>query len=402
MKKTVAIICEFNPFHNGHAYLFSRVRTLLGADTVLIAIMSGNYVQRGTPAILNNQARARSATECGADLVFELPFPYSASSAERFATAGVHIANALGCVDHLAFGSESADADALCEIAARMECDAFRRAYEEIDKEQTIGSAQKACAAYKRLYGELPDALLQPNSILGIEYIRALIRAKSGIKPIAVPRIGMPHDAEGMDADVVSASAIRRLLADGEEALAFTKLPTETRDIFVEEMHAGRAPVMYDGLLRYALLHYRLCEPRGLKKAEGLGDGLGDRFCKAAWSNATPTDFFESVRTKRYTDAYLRRAVLYGLFGVTRVDLNAPPPYTQLLAMTNNGQKVLAAIRHTAEIPILTKPADYKTLDTAARKAAELSLRADSLYCALFPFPTAPSDLLRYSPWRKK
>ena len=402
MRKTVAIICEFNPFHNGHAYLFSQVREIFGADAVLIAIMSGNYVQRGTPAVLCKQARARCAVECGADLVFELPFPYSASSAERFATAGVHIAKSLGCVDCLVFGSEAADVDALRDIAIRLESDAFRRSYEEIDKAQTIGSAQKTCTAYKRLYGDLPNALSKPNSILGIEYIRALIRAKSDIIPIAVPRTGMPHDAEGTDADIVSASAIRHLLLENETELALTKLPQKTKEILVEEIGVGRAPVAYEGLLHYALLYFRLHGPPDWEEVEGLGDGLGDRFCKAAWNSGSPSDFFEKIRTKRYTDAYLRRAILYGLFGVKRADLNTPPAYTQLLAMTIEGQKVLSSIRRTAEISILTKPADYKALDERARGAAELSLRADSLYCALFPTQAAASDLLRYSPWRKK
>lgn len=402
MRKTVAIICEFNPFHNGHSYMFARVREMFGEDTALVAIMSGNYVQRGTPAMMSKQARARCAMECGADLVLELPFPYSASSAERFATAGVHIASSLGCVDYLAFGSETVDTDVLTDIAVRLESNAFRSSYEQIDKEQTVGSAQKTCIAYKTLYGDLPDALLQPNSILGIEYIRALLREKSDIQPIAIPRTGAAHDAEETDADIVSASAIRHLLTGGETELAFAKIPPETRGILEEELREGRAPVTYDGLLCYALLYYRQHKPLEFSVTEGLGDGLGDRFCKAAWNNATPSGFFESIRTKRYTDAYLRRALLYGLFGVKREDLNAPPAYTQLLAMTKNGQKILSSIRRTAKITILTKPADYKAMNATAQTAAELSLRADSLYCALFPSPTPASDLLRYSPWRKK
>ena len=129
--------------------------------------------------------------------------------------------------------------------------------------------------------------------------------------------------------------------------------------------------------------------------------GLADRIASAALTARTGEEFFDLIRTKRYTDAFLRRTLLYGLFGVTRERLNAPPAYTQVLAFTKKGQKILASIRKNASIPILTKPADYKSLDDTAREAAELSFRANSIYSALLDKPSSPSDLLRHAPFRK-
>lgn len=399
--KTVAIISEFNPFHKGHALLFRRVRERFGEDTTIIAIMSGNYVQRGEPAIMPKQARAQSAIRGGADLVLELPFPHSASSAERFARAGVHIANALGCVDFLAFGSEIGETEPLYIVAKNMESEEYRASYNALSQNKTVGSAEKAVQAYANLYGN-ERLLLSPNNILGIEYIRALLRLDSKIIPAAFLREGAAHDEQDMDTSIANASTIRTLIQKNHASAAYKRLPDLSADIIKNAMQEGTAPVDSHRLLDFMLLHYRLSAAENLSNFDSLGDGLGDRFVHAARECATADAFFDRVRTKRYTDAYLRRAMLYGLFGVTREQLNAPPAYTQLLGMTGKGQRVLAKIRKTARISILTKPADYKQLSPDPCAAAERGIRADSLYCALLPRPTAPSDQLRYSPYREE
>ncbi len=399
--KTVAIISEFNPFHQGHALLFRRIKERLGNDTAIISIMSGNYVQRGEPAILPKQARAESAVRGGADLVLELPFPYSMSSAERFARAGVYIADAIGCVDYLAFGSEAGDTEPLLRIAKNIECDEYRSSYLALSADQTIGSAEKTARAYAQLYGKETN-LLHPNNILGIEYIRALLRLSSRITPITFAREGAGHDEPNTDTTITNASTLRTLLQHGDLNAFYRKVPNATRDIVDGCIQKGETPVSAAPLHEYALLYYRLSSAEKLSNFDGLGDGLAERFINAAKESATPDQFLERVRTKRYTDAYLRRAMLYGLFGITREQLNSPPSYTQVLGMTANGQKILANVRKTTSIPILTKPADYKQLSPRARDAAECVIRADSLYSALLPRRLAPSDQLRYSPYREE
>ncbi len=397
--KIIAIICEYNPFHKGHALLFRRIRERFGEDSAIICILSDNFVQRGEPAVLSKWARAQATVCEGADLVLELPFPYSASSAERFARAGVAIANSLSCVDHLAFGSESGDTEHLLDIAKNMESEPFSSAYAQVDADKACGSAEKCAIAYEKAFGKEP-ALFTANNILGIEYIRALIRQKSTILPSAFLREGGAHD-EVRHEEIGSAMAAREMLESGKTDLLFSLLPAQSASVLQDELTQGRvisSPAAYQNLL---LLSYRLLSAEQYRGADGMQGGLADRIASAALTARTGEEFFELIRTKRYTDAFLRRTLLYGLFGVTRERLNAPPAYTQVLAFTKKGQKILASIRKNASIPILTKPADYKSLDDTAREAAELSFRANSIYSALLDKPSSPSDLLRHAPFRK-
>lgn len=397
--KIIAIICEYNPFHKGHALLFDRIRERHGQDCAILCILSDNFVQRGEPAVLSKWARARAAVCEGADLVLELPFPYSASSAERFARAGVAIADSLFCVDYLAFGSESGDTDHLIRTAKNMESEAFSLAYAAVDADKACGSAEKSALAYERAFGKEP-ALFTANNILGIEYIRALIRQKSTILPSAFLREGGDHDEIRRDC-ISSAMAAREMLERGETDSLFSLLPAQSASVLQDELTQGRAissPTAYKELL---LRYYRLLSPLQYREADGMQGGLAERIAAAVLSASTGEEFFELIRTKRYTDAFLRRTLLYGLFGVTRERLNALPAYTQVLAFTERGQKILASVRKKAPIPILTKPADYKSLDSTAREAAELSFRANSIYCALLDKPSSPSDLLRHAPYRK-
>ncbi len=397
--KTVAVICEYNPFHRGHKLLFRRIRERFGEDSAILCIMSGSFVQRGEPAVLTKWARAKAAVCSGADLVLELPFPYSASSAERFARSGVAIADALGCVDHLAFGSETGDTEHLFEVAQNMESEAFRAAYAAIDANKASGSAEKSAQAYTLAFGKEPS-LLKPNDILGIEYIRSLIRRKSAILPVAFAREGVAHD-EMNEGEIGSAMSARRLLYEERSEELLSLLPRASADVLREELSAGRTIPSEGKLLDLLLLYYRLHDAEALHLSDGLGGGLSERVCACAQTAKTGEEFFSLIRTKRYTDAFLRRALLSGLFGVTRECLNGTPKYTQVLAFSEIGRKILSAIRKKTVLPILTKPADYKELPEEAKEAAVLSYRADSIYSALLAEPSSPSDFLRYSPYRK-
>lgn len=397
--KTVAVICEYNPFHHGHALLFHRIRERFGEDSAILCIMSGSFVQRGEPAVLTKWARAKAAVCEGADLVLELPFPYSASAAERFARAGIAIADSLGCVDHLAFGSETGDTAHLVEVAQNMESEAFRASYTEVDANKAGGSAEKSAQAYAIAFGKEPT-LLKPNDILGIEYIRSLIRRKSAILPVAFAREGAAHD-EMKTGEIGSAMSARRLLYEGRSEELLSLLPCGSTAVLREELSAGRSMVSERKFLDLLLLHFRLHDAEQLRSADGLGGGLAERICACAQKAKTGEEFFSLVRTKRYTDAFLRRALLSGLFGVTRERLNDTPKYTQVLAFSEVGQKILSKIRKKTALPILTKPADYKAFPEEAKEAAVLSYRADSIYSALLTKPSSPSDLLRYSPYRK-
>lgn len=404
--KIAAIICEYNPFHHGHAALFRAVRERLGADTAIVCILGGNFAQRGEPALFTKQARAEMAIEGGADLVLELPFPHCASSAERFASAGVHIANALSCIDVLAFGSECADTALLLHLAEMLESEEFREAYKAEGNDSPLGCAAKTEAVFRRVFGDRAAlrALREPNNLLGVEYIRALIRARSDILPLALPRVGASHgDKKATRDKIYSASAARELLLSDENAQkkVLAALPLSSASVIRREISDGKIAADLRLLENLYLMHYRLCDEEKMAAYDGLAGGLAARFSRGARQARNGSELLPLLRTKKYTDAYLRRALLTGYLGVTRAELNAPPAYTQILGMSARGEQILSSVRRKKAIPILTKPADYRHLPDAARAAAERTERADSLYCALLREKTRPVDNNRFSPYRE-
>lgn len=405
--KIAAIICEYNPFHHGHAALFEGVRARIGEDTAILCILGGNFTQRGTPALFSKQARAEMAIRCGADLVLELPFPHSAASAERFASSGVHIANALGCVNVLAFGSECADTALLLHLGELLESDEFREAYRAEPNDSSLGTAAKTEAVFRRVFGDRRAlaALREPNNLLGVEYIRALIRTHSDILPLALPRVGAAHgDAKAATAAIYSATAARTLLLGDAKTQKKTLslLPAASAEVIAREISCGKIAADDELLENLYLMHYRLANEDEMAAYDGLGGGLSSRFHRAAKEACDGKEMFSLIKTKKYTDAYLRRALLSGYLGLTRAELNAMPTYTQVLGMNARGEKILSSIRKKSGIAILTKPADYRRLPKDAALAAERASRADSLWCALLRQKGRATDNNRFSPYREE
>ena len=218
---TVAIICEYNPFHSGHAYQIEKIRREFGEDAVILALMSGNFTQRGEAAIADKMLRARCAVECGINLCIELPFPFSMSSAELFSLSGIRILNALGTVDYLSFGSESGDIEALYKTAEYMLTPEYQQELSSAlaVKEDKNEGYPKMCerALAKVAKNDTEYVSLTPNNILAIEYIKALISTKSKIKPHTVKRDGADYNEESIIHDKhQSASAIRNALASSD------------------------------------------------------------------------------------------------------------------------------------------------------------------------------------------
>ena len=209
--KTVAIIAEYNPFHTGHEYQIKKIREEFGQNTRIIAIMSGNYIQRGDVAIMDKFKRAECAVLCGVNLVLELPFPYSMSSAEFFAKSGVRIANEIGVVDYLSFGSESGDTNIIVQASKNMSTELFKAKLNESVSSlnsKEIGHPKMCEQVFSSLFG--PDFTFTPNNILALEYIKALINEKSKIKPHTVKRIGASFlETNITDDEFQSATAIR-------------------------------------------------------------------------------------------------------------------------------------------------------------------------------------------------
>lgn len=405
--KASAVICELNPLHSGHAYLLADMRSAVGPTGCVICIQSGAFVQRGTPAVADPYVRAEMALAAGADLVLELPFPWSAASAEAFATAGVYIAHALG-VDTLTFGSETGDLARLTAAAKAASSPPLPETYATL-----CHSGMGTTAAYREalrthMSMEIPDDFPSSNDLLGIAYLRALehLRNESeGASTVPTPRVVLRRGAAYREATLTadsypSATALRGLIhAAAEDPVALASIldgtmPAPCLDILLRAVETDGAPCREDALLSAAQVLFRLSSPDHLAGFAELGGGLAAHLVSSALESATASDFFATARTKQYTDARLRRGMLFALAGVTAEDLSATPEYTVLLGATPRGRAYLAERRKAATaLPIVTKPAD-----APLGRQRELSERADALFTLCMSTPRPAGTLFRRSP----
>lgn len=385
--KSVGVICECNPFHEGHAYLFRCARES-GADTV-IAVMSGCFVQRGEAAIADPYLRAEALLLGGADAVLELPFPYASASAEFFAGAGVDILERLG-VNELWFGSECGDIEILSRLSVLADSEEFSARYEKTATENR-GTAQAYFEALQALCGdEIPCS---PNDILGISYLRAIRTRNAKIKPVTVKREGSAYLDESLPASgFPSATALRnKWRQEGTDAI-LPYLPAPCAPIY------ARADASAD--LRYAerliLGHFRLTPPMELEQIAELSGGLGNRMAQAAQQAKTLDEFLSLSATKKYPLSRLRRGILFALIGVTQDGLRESPAYVRLLAANQTGCRFLSACRKSASIPVVTRRTDLSDAPSAA-KQEETERRAYALYDMCF---AQMGTIL--SPWQKR
>ncbi len=372
---TAAVICEFDPLHRGHEYLLSELRRR-GAVRI-VCILSGAFCQRGEPSAFPKHARARAAIEAGADLVLELPFPYSCASAEFFARGALSIISALGCVDTLGFGCECGDAEALAECAHRMLSEEFSAERARVCAEhRTIGAAAQIELAYKNLYGDA-SLLSGANNVLALEYIKAAER--SGMHPCycAVKRRGSGHsDMDERDA-FASASLIRAKLREGVHGID-AYLPESTVQIFSGEIKKHPCPPSLGKAERAILGHFCLMRGDTADTAE-LKGGLGGRMADAARRAHSYDEFISMLKTKKYTDARLRRAVIFSMCGVLDTDLRTPPAYTTMLAANGRGIALLSEVKKTLGMPLVSNPAMLGTLSKESCRAQLLCRRAEAL-----------------------
>ena len=403
--KTVAIISEYNPFHNGHLYQISRIREEFGKDTAIIAIMSGNYTQRGELALMDKWARAQSAVLCGVNLVLELPFPYSMSSAEFFARAGVHIANSLNVVDYLSFGTETGDVELLSAFAKRIETEEFRKALAEITAKksnESLGYPKLIQATYESIYGkEIDTDIFKPNNILALEYIKALHESASSIIPHTVKRAGADYSCEKIlrSESRQSATAIRALINSGECPSAF--VPEKSFSVLKEEIDNSHAPTDASKLDEAILSKFRLSHPTAECNIHDADGGLYNRLVKMSYEANTISSLIDLSGTKKYTTARIRRAIWNSFFGVTSSDVKNPPAYTQVLALDNVGQVLLKGIKKRGAIKVLTKPSAQFS-DVLAKRQKELSDNSDFIFQLSKPCSAPASSVYKRTPFVKK
>ncbi len=385
MSETAAIICEYNPFHNGHKLQIELLRNAYPGVRV-IAVMSGSVVQRGETAVLPKRLRAEAAVKCGADLVLELPYPYSGAAAEYFASGAVRLIAGLGCVDLLCFGSESGDLLSLNKTAENLMSDAYSIEYEKRRAQKDSGAVSRLSlgeAAYNDLFGEgYPKT---PNDILAVEYIKALKGYGGGIEPFTYGR------KPGYSA-TLSRNALRNGRYDELEAL----VPEKAFELY--RSYGGfDLPERAEAVVLSAL---RLFGDRcHMEDCACAGGGIYQLLKNSADKASSLDSLISMCSGKRYTDANIRRAIISMLLGTTSDMLLEKPLFTNVLAANATGREILSDIRKTADIAVVTKQAHYSRLPENAREQFKRNFDADRLYLLTAHKRMSPSELLLLPPY---
>lgn len=381
------IISEYNPFHFGHAALVEQTRS--AGATHIVAVMSGNYVQRGEPAMLSKWARTKQALRNGVDLVVELPLPWAIAGAEKFAFGGSALADALGA-DWLSFGSECGDAEKLKASAQALQSPRLREAIQqELKSGATFARARQN--AIEALFGEETARLFsEPNNILGIEYLKALDRLGSGMEPFTIPRIGAAHDAEDGTEETASASRIRKAVTNNEDVTAL--LPPASAAILREELIAGRAPASINRMERAVLAKLRTMSKDEFKILPDISEGLENCIYTAVRKAESLEEVYSLVKSKRYTHARIRRIVLSAFLGVTADMSSSVPPYIRVLGLNRSGAEILQRAKLVKKLPIISHSSDIFLLDNPSRNMLELESRTTDLYALCMP-KVAPCGL---------
>ncbi len=343
--KVSAVIAEYNIFHNGHKYMIDKIREQ--SDAVVV-VMSGSFVQRGDAAITDKWSRAEAALLNGADLVIELPVIYALNTAQRFAQGAVSVINELGIADEICFGAETGDTARL-ERTAEILLNEPPEVSDKIKRYVSVGMSYPSARemAYKNVIS--PELLQKPNNILALEYICALKRIKSKIRPRAIARYGVGHhDAEVFE-NTASATAIRCMIFDKTDYSPYIpKAPVYSA-----------IPYDLSRLDNAVIYKLRTIDADKLALINDISEGLENRIKKMSMTSSCITQLAESIKTKRYTRTRINRILISSLLDLTSDLCNMPPEYVRILGTNKTGMKLLAAAKKTCRLPIITKAADF-------------------------------------------
>lgn len=378
--KAVGLIVEYNPFHNGHAYHLAKAKEAANAD-VVVAVMSGNFLQRGEPALVSKWHRTRMALLNGVDVVFELPYLFATQKAETFANGAVSILDAAGC-DFLCFGSESGDLQAFYQTIEYL--DIKQQTFEENIK-KFISTGVSYPKALSLAFQQLPDSslyldLAKPNNILGYQYIKAMTKQNSSVQPLTISRKNADyHDEHFASETIASATSIRKALFSSENGKGSIDqyVTPHTSQVLAEYLQ------LYGGFHQWEnywkLLQFRLlqCNPEELKEIYEVEEGLENRLLEAALEANSFKEFMEKIKTKRYTWTRLQRVCVHILTNAKKSEMflkQEKASYLRLLGMTSNGKEYLNKMKNYFSLPLVSKLSAFKEADIS------LDIKASRIY----------------------
>ncbi len=364
--RTNTIICEYNPFHNGHRYQIEKIKESNGYPVT--AIMSGNFTQRGDIAIIDKFRRAETAVKNGVDLVIELPTVYACSSAKNFARAGVQLAEAIGCTENLCFSVEDDDLDLLNQISEASDSEKFNNEINRLMKDGCYYPQAVESALYNLYSPKHAEVIKKPNNILAVEYLNAL--KNTDIKPLIIKRVGTEHDSSDTFNNFTSASNLRQMILNGKEVKSF---------IPCDEDFTNPADINF--LERIIIYKLRTMSLEEIKNLPDVSEGLENRIYNACRNYNSLEEILTNIKTKRYTLARIRRIIISALLNITKAELKREVAYIRVLAFNEKGAEILSEIKRSGKLPLITNVADgYNSLDDNAKKLFDIDLLAGDIY----------------------
>ncbi|WP_291582605.1 nucleotidyltransferase [Clostridium sp. UBA6640] len=386
--KVCGIIVEYNPLHNGHVYHINKTKELTGCD-ILIAVMSGNFNQRGIPSIVDKYNKTKMALDNGIDLVFELPTIYSASSAEFFSFGAISLLNSLSIVDSICFGSEHGDISILMEISKILEseCEDFKIILKENLKKGTLYPKARSQALFSYLQKEnynidnLEEILNSSNNILGIEYIKSLLKLNSNIKPYTIKREGASYNSMTLNNVFSSATSIREYIKS-EASIEKLKAHVPT-SVFnhLQKLQSEEYNFTFDESMLPYIKYKSFLDKNSLEKIPDVSEGLHNKIYSSLCEGNNYNDIIERIKSKRYTRTRISRILCQYFIGFDNFDSNflrnEPCSYARILGFNEKGKSILKSIKSNSNIPLYTK------LPKNLNETLKLELQASRAYSLL-------------------
>ncbi len=379
--KVFAIICEYNPFHNGHKRQIEIAKS--ETATHIVAIMSSCFVQRGDVAIMSKKARTLSALSCGADLVVELPVVWSLSSAGYFAKAAMYIAKGLSFVDGICFGSESADITSLLEIS---ELEKDKNVQEKIKYFLNQGNSypkSRTLALAEFISQDKLNILSKANDILALEYIKACKELSALFEFLPIKR-NTEHDSDICYNNISSSSFIRKLILQNDDS--YTKyIPSKVSDIIKEEIDSKQAPANIINLERAILMKLRELSKDDFFCLPDVSEGLHNRIYNCVQTSSSFKELCDKIKTKRYTHSRIRRILLCAVLGINKELQSSMPQYARILGFNDRGRELLKTCRNNTQLPLVSKACEIKKLNKTANEIFKIEDKAQNIFALATP-----------------
>lgn len=374
--KLVGLVVEYNPFHNGHLYHLTESKKITNA-THSIAVMSGNFLQRGEPALFDKHTRAKMAVSNGVDLVVELPTLFACQSAEIFAHGAITLLNSLNCVNFISFGSEEGDVNILYQIAKILSFEPvdFKNMLKHYLDDGLLFAVARSKALYDYIYknnivnideNRLNYILNSSNNILGIEYIKSLIKLNSSIEPFTISRIQADYNSSIISGDICSATAIRKSLRSSIDLDIISSVVPPSTLSAIQECIDNNFNPMFDEYYFDSINQIILRDINILENYFDINEGIENKIYKSVFTSTSLSDLHQSVKSKRYTLTRIKRMLNNILLGITKDDMNKIKsinslPYVRVLAFNDKGREIINQIKLNSNITIINKFANVDT-----------------------------------------